>query len=117
MSLPVEIASLMSNSDVNVEQKIVEELLNQNNLDTKTELSTPISWSCLKIIQEFLENKKLGACSNVLSQFIAIAFKYLISKDRKGRLEYLEALKGIQQREMNGGLPNSSMLVGGGVVK
>lgn len=96
--LPAELQSLMGNSDINIEQKIVEELLNQSNLDTKTELNKPMSWACLSLIQDYLKKKKMEKSSYVLEEFIKICFKYLISKDRKGRLEYLEALKGIREK-------------------
>jgi len=92
------IRALMGESDSSIDQKIVEELLNQENLDTKTELSKPMSWACLSLIQNYLKAKNLPKSAIILEDFIKFAFKYLISKDRKGRLEYLEALKGLKEK-------------------
>lgn len=102
--LPYEAQLLLnsSNSDktIDIEQKIVEELLNDSNLDRKTELDYPIKWAALNTILEYLIAKKMVKSAEILQNFQQSAFKYLISKNRKGRLEYLEALKGIQQSLM-----------------
>lgn len=62
-------------------------------------MNQPIKWCAIDLIREFLKNKQLEKSTNVLNQFIQVAFKYLISKDRKGRLEYVDALKSIRENQ------------------
>lgn len=90
---------LLESSDLDIEQKIVQELLNNNeNLETKTELQRPMLWAGLSSLKEFYEANGMKASSSILSHFSQIAFRYLISLSRKGRLEYLDALKGLKER-------------------
>ncbi|MFW9949620.1 MAG: hypothetical protein ACFFKA_05790 [Candidatus Thorarchaeota archaeon] len=89
---------ILNAAEMSIEQKIVEELLNGKNLETKTELNKPILWSCMKLIEDFLESKKLSKSSIIIRVFTEYTFRYLISKDRKGRTEYLEALKGLRDK-------------------
>ena len=89
---------LITNDAKNIEQQIVEELLNHKNLETKTELHRPNLFACLKIIENYLSQHKLQKSSNILSVFTEYTFLYLISKDRKGRLEYIDALKGLREK-------------------
>lgn len=88
-----------------IQHKIVDELLNQNNLSQKTELDKPLNWSCLEIIQIELTKANLPKSAQILEDFKNYTFRFFISKNRKGRLEYVDALKSI-----NSGLtlnPNS----------
>lgn len=95
MSL-ADIFQSKTNSDV--EREIVLELLNsERNLDEKTELSKPLKWSCLRTISSFLKNLELNQSNTILEGFMVQAFKFLISKSRKGRQEYIEALKSINK--------------------
>lgn len=96
MSL-ADIFQSKTNSDV--EREIVLELLNsEKNLDEKTELGKPLKWSALRTISEFIKSRNLEQSHTILESFIVQAFKFLISKDRKGRKEYIEALQSINNR-------------------
>lgn len=99
--LPESIAELIANNkELDIEQKIVEELLNTDkNLVTKTELQKPIKFTLLKVISEMLKDKELKLSYTHLERFMELAFKYLISKDRKGRLEYIQALQSIRENQ------------------
>lgn len=81
--------------DSDVEQKLVHELVGDENLEKKTELQFPLRWSVLTVIQEQLDQKAMPKSSQILSHFRETAFKYLISHDRKSRAEYIDALKAI----------------------
>lgn len=100
--MPTSLTDLLGSSkkDVDIEQKIVEELLNDKNLDTKTELTQPIKWVTLDSITDFLKGKNMIVSSGILNRFMNVAFKYLISKDRKGRLEYIQALQSIKEKQI-----------------
>lgn len=93
--IPPELSGLFSDKrEVDIKQKIVDELLNfENHLETKTELKQPIRWSVLTVLEKMLNDKALLTSTTVLRRFTELAFTYLISNDRKGRLEYVEALK------------------------
>lgn len=83
------------NQDFDIQKKIVEELLNEEHLETKTELRKPLRWSCMNIVQKFIDNHKLPTSAQILGDFLDISFRYLISNERKGRGEYIEALKSL----------------------
>ena len=83
------------NEEADLQKKIVEQLLNDENLDTKTELRKPLRWSCMNSIKDFIEEHKLPKSADILKEFINVSFKYLISNERKGRKEYIEALNSL----------------------
>jgi hypothetical protein len=93
----MSLAEIFSKKEIgDVKREIVLELLNSdNNLEEKTELGKPLKWSCLKAIQSFIEANDLPKSANILDSFINISFRYLISNSRKGRNEYIEALKSL----------------------
>ena len=95
------IESLFQGQEVNVQQKIVQELLSVENLDRKTELDKPLKWSCLTTIEEFVKKYDLKFSANIINKFTDLSFRYLISKNRKGRSEYVEALKTFNQAVPN----------------
>jgi hypothetical protein len=78
-----------------VEKEIVDELFSDANLDRKTELSKPIQWSVMKVLREFLDQHTLPYSSGILMEFVDTSFRFLISHKRKGRQEYVQALKAI----------------------
>ena len=97
--------SLMRTEELGIEQKIVEELLNNKNLETKTEIHNPTLFSSTKILEQFLINKQMMKSGLIVGVYVEYTFKYLISLNRKGRLEYLESLKGLKAR-----IPDSNPL-------
>lgn len=90
--------SLFSSSP-SVEKEIVDELFSEDNLDRKTELDKPIQWSVMKVLREFLDQHTLPYSSGILQEFVETSFRYLISKKRKGRGEYVKALQAISERQ------------------
>lgn len=90
---PFETLFKDSGIEENPQTKIVNELLSDDNLDKKTELDKPLKWSALKVIQMKLEAKKMLNSTAILEEFIDKSFKYQISKKRKSRAEFVEALK------------------------
>lgn len=94
-----------------IKREIVVELLNsEKNLDEKTELNKPIKWSCLRTIKDYLDRLNLPKSSEILEGFIRQSHKFLISKNRKGREEYIKALNSIanleEKEEQKPNLPN-----------
>ena len=94
----MSISDLIEGSELDIEQKIVQELLNNENLETKTELNKPMLWSALSAVKKLSIEKKLVKVVHIISEFESDTFKYLISLNRKGRLEYLQALQGIKDK-------------------
>lgn len=89
-------------TETDVRREIILELLDsEKNIDEKTELGTPLKWSALKVMNDFIKNQGLPISEEILRTFIKESFKLLISKDRKGRKEYIEALQamGIENNE------------------
>jgi hypothetical protein len=58
------------NEDVDVKRKIVEQLLTEENLESKTELIKPLRWSCLDSIRDFIEKHKMSYSQKILDKFI-----------------------------------------------
>lgn len=81
------------------EYQLLEELFNfEKNLETKTELIEPLKWATLTMITEFLEEKKMVTSAKILNDFMKSSYKLLISKNRKGREEYVKALNTINMK-------------------
>lgn len=77
-------------------REIVVELFNSDErLDEKTELDNPIRWACLHSMQQYIENLNMKYSALILEKFINKTMKFLISKNRKGRDEYIQALKSL----------------------
>lgn len=81
--------------DLDLRKEIIEQLLNNENLETKTELHKPLRWSCLDTIKDFIEQKQLSKSANILKKFVNKSYQLLISHKREGRKEYVEALKSL----------------------
>lgn len=92
-----ELDSLFS-STPSVEKEIVDELFSEDNLDRKTELKLPIQWAVMNVLREFLEEHRLTYSSNILEEFVDTSFRYLISRKRRGREEYVRALQALTGR-------------------
>lgn len=93
-----EIDNLFLNSKrYDAQKEIIERLLDDKNLETKTELDNPLRFSCLTMIENILEKHQLINSATILKNFTTVSFKYLISKNRKGRIEYIEALQMLNQ--------------------
>ncbi|MGQ4876463.1 MAG: hypothetical protein ACP6IY_20560 [Promethearchaeia archaeon] len=107
-----ELAQIFQNVDESdILKKVVEELLNDNNLETKTELERPLRWSCIKMVQEYIEDHNLKQSNKILNNFIDVSFHYLISKKRQGRKEYIEALKSLSHLQEDQKPVNDSLNV------
>jgi len=95
MGTPVPSLADMFEAGTSIEKEIVEELLSDANLDRKTELAKPFRWSALGVLEAFFSSKGLDHCSETLRQFTETSFRYLVSKNRQGRKEYVEALRAV----------------------
>ena len=95
-----EISNLFGNSEESdLKKKIVDTLINTENLEGKTQLNKPLKWSILKTIEEFLLSHNLPKSNAILKNWMETSFIYLISDNRKGRQEIIEALKSLTNVE------------------
>jgi hypothetical protein len=96
VNVPAEspLASLFASSP-SVEKEIVDELFSNENLDRKTELNKPITWSVMNTLWAFLDEHELRYSSGILRNFLDTSFRFLISHKRRGREEYVRALQAI----------------------
>lgn len=72
---------------------ILDQLFSDDELEKKTDLTRPINWSVMSVLAEFLRQRGLKRSAGIVEAFVNTSFKYLISKSRKGREEFVEALK------------------------
>lgn len=79
------------------EQEIIKKLLDDSNLETKTELDKPLRFSCLRVLKKLLENHNMKKSSTILEDFMIESFRFLISHEREGRKEIIKALQSLTQ--------------------
>jgi hypothetical protein len=93
--------SLFQIDDESDSHKLTNELLSDSNIERKTELDKPIQWSIINVLENRLNTLGLLKSEGILKTFKESSFRYLISKARQGRKEYVEALKNIQFASQN----------------
>ena len=79
-------------------EKILANLLDTKDIELKSEIKNVPSITVLDIIGEYLEKRKLPKSAALLSGYIQKFLKYMVSNDRKGRMEIIDAVKGLGQR-------------------
>lgn len=79
----------------NAQQKIVNEIVNDNNLELKTEIGHVSETTILQIHQEFLEQNQLHKSANTLSRYLNTLFRFSVSKNRKSREELIRMVEAL----------------------
>lgn len=91
--------------------KILQELLNaDNNLQLKTEINKPFTFSVIDLYSKFLKDNGFTDSSELIEHFITQYLKYSISKKRAGRKEIVEALKSLGIQSQLNMIPNTQNL-------
>jgi hypothetical protein len=111
VSIPTELQGLIAEKEFDSQEKMVNNLLDtKENIETKTDLTKPIRWACLTVIEEFLRKFDLAYSSEILKLFTNLSFRYLISKDRKSRSEYVSAISSLSKpNQLNFNQPTKLM--------
>lgn len=73
-------------------EMILSELMTKENIEMKTEIHQPINLAKLYIIGQALVDMKLPKSGNLIHNFITRYLEYMVSHDRMGRKEIIEAL-------------------------
>lgn len=79
----------------NAQQKIVNEIVNDNNLELKTEIVHVSETTILQIHQEFLEQNQLHKSANTLARYLNTLFRFSVSKNRKSREELIRMVEAL----------------------
>lgn len=87
-------------SDASIE-KILGNLLDTKDIELKSEINDVASITVLKTLGDYLKTKKLPVSSALLLNYIQDFLKYMVSNKRKGRMEIIDAVKGMLQNSMN----------------
>jgi uncharacterized protein YdaL len=87
-------------SDVSLE-KILGNLLDTKDIELKSEINDVASISVLKTLGDYLKSKKLPISSTYILDYIHNFLKYMVSYKRKGRMEIIDAVKGMAQNSLN----------------
>jgi len=85
-----------------LETEILDYLLDEENLDVKTEIERPLLWAQLDEIANFLLSNSFTQSSNTIKSWMHQAKKYYVSHDRKGRIEMVESLHRLQEAKESG---------------
>lgn len=80
-------------TEQSTETEILAELMSLSDLDRKTDLTHPIVWSVLQTVSAYLDGKQLHKSAGLIDNFMQMSFRYLISKNRRGRAEYVQAVE------------------------
>lgn len=80
------------------------------NLDQKTEIERPTEWACLKSLSSYVKDLGLTYSHSIIENFIEKNFKFYISKDRKGRSEYIQALNSLTHLDTVSGKDEKSKI-------
>lgn len=77
-------------------REISKELIDsEKNISVKTDIDSVATFAVLETITLQIENQKLSKTTETLKKFTNEVYKLSLSKDRKSRDEYLEAIKGL----------------------
>ncbi len=104
----------MFTDDIELEHKIVEELLGEKSLERKTELDQPIKWAALESIEGFI-TPQLPLSGEILRKFKESAFRMLISHRRQGRAEYIDSIAALRGGANGGNFGSSGGTLPSGV--
>jgi len=99
MELEQFISELKKN-DENEFSKLISELINDKNIELKTEISNPLVMSILDSLGEYLEQKGLKQSSSLLKTFLFWFRVNMISFKRKSRNEYIKAINSLYSSEI-----------------
>jgi len=81
--------------------KLISELINDSNIELKTEIPNPIVMSILDTLGDYLEAKQLKNTSAFLKTFLFWFRTNMISFQRKSRTEYIKALNSLYTAQEN----------------
>ncbi|MFO7677198.1 MAG: hypothetical protein R6V50_02275 [Thermoplasmatota archaeon] len=73
-------------------EKILNKLLDDTNIELKTEIHKPINLTRLEILGMWLEIEKLTKSSKLVNAFVLFYRKNMVSFDRKSRTEIISAI-------------------------
>lgn len=103
---PNNLTGLFGDPAERTEEKIAKELFNMNDLQTKTQLNSPLRWSTLQLIQEIFAKNKLLVANDRLQKWVENSMRNLISDDRKGRAEFIEVIGALANKPKESTIPN-----------
>ena len=79
-------------------EKILANLLDTKDIELKSEINDVASITVLKTLGDYLEKKKLPNSAALIQCYLQDFLKYMVSYSRKGRMEIIDAVKGLGQR-------------------
>lgn len=80
-------------------ERILNNLLNPEQITTKTEIQRPLNLSKLYTFARWLENEKLEKSAQIVDSFIDIYLEYMVSNQRKSRKEIIQALTQMSKED------------------
>jgi len=73
-------------------EKILVALLDDENIEMKTEIQKPLNLTRLKVLSVWLKNHDMTKSAQMIDSFIAYYLVYMVSKGRMSRKEIISAL-------------------------
>lgn len=90
---------LLESDEISYE-KILSELLNTRDIELKSHISNPKGLAALNLLgSEILGGNGLEQSASFVSKFILWYLKYMVSKDRLGRIEIIKAVSNSRENE------------------
>lgn len=76
-------------------EKILANLMNDENIELKTEINNVPSIAILSVLSEYFKEKGLAKSNELIENYVKKYLKFMVSSNRKGRLEIIDAVKGM----------------------
>lgn len=91
----MESLDLFEQSETISYERILAELLKEENIDLKTEIFNPHKLSVLKLFRGYFAKLKMNQLVTLIDSFIETYLRYMVSYNRKSREEIIQAFINI----------------------
>jgi oligoendopeptidase F len=79
-------------------EKILRALMESKDIELKTEIINPLAMAKLKAFGKYMGQKKYVKCEAFIDSFIEALNKYMVSNDREGRREIIQAISEVKKK-------------------
>jgi len=85
----------VTNQEDEIRQKLVAKLLDESDMDTKTEIENPFAWACIDLLGNYALENQLPFTAHLFAEIERKTERKMVSNDRKGRSEYIQAINAL----------------------
>ena len=93
------LSELSEVNDISLNEILSNLLDGEKNLDLKTHIFRPKQLSSLFVLGSYLNNNGAKHTSGIISEFLQIYLRYMVSYNRLSRIEVIKAVSALKQKE------------------